>query len=72
MGLCNNPEIFQEKMSELFVGLDTVCVYINEIVHITKVSHTEHINILKDMFTRLHNGGLKFNARKIMLLRLQN
>ena len=26
MGLCNSPEIFQENMSELFVGLDTICV----------------------------------------------
>ena len=30
MGLCNSPEIFQEKMSELFVGLDTVRVYIDD------------------------------------------
>ena len=26
MGLCNSPDIFQEKMSELFIGLDTVRV----------------------------------------------
>ena len=26
MGLCNSPEIFQEKMSKLFVGLNTVRV----------------------------------------------
>ena len=24
MGLCNSPDIFQEKMNELFVGLDNV------------------------------------------------
>ena len=28
MGMCNSPDIFQENMSELFVGLDTVRVYI--------------------------------------------
>jgi hypothetical protein len=25
MGLCNSPDIFQEKMSELMVGLDIGC-----------------------------------------------
>ena len=38
MGLCNSPDIFQEKMSELFVGLDTVHVYIDELLHVTKGS----------------------------------
>jgi hypothetical protein len=28
MGLCNSPDIFQEKMSELLDGLDTVRCYI--------------------------------------------
>ena len=26
MGLCNSPDIFQENMSESFVGLDTISV----------------------------------------------
>ena len=30
MGLCNSPDIFQEKMSELFIGLDTMRVYIDD------------------------------------------
>ena len=53
MGLCNSTDIFQEKMSELFIGLDTVRVYIDDILHVPKGSWTEHISILKDMFTRL-------------------
>ena len=36
MGLWNSPDIFQEKMSELFVGLDTVHVYIDDLLHVTK------------------------------------
>ena len=51
-------------MSELFVGLDTVRVYIDDILHVTKGSRTEHLSILKEMFTRLHKAGLKVNARK--------
>ena len=53
MGLCNSPEIFQEKMYELFVGIDTVHVYIDDLLHVTKVSWTEHLTVLEEMFTRL-------------------
>ena len=64
MGLCNSPNIFQEKMSELFFGLDTVRVYIDDLLHVTKVSWTEHLAVLKEMVTRLHKSGIKVNASK--------
>ena len=67
MGLCNSPDIFQEKMSEILVGLDTVRVYIDDLLHVTRVSWTEHLTVLKEMFTRLHEAGLKVNARKSCL-----
>ena len=47
MGLCNSPEILQEKMSELFIVIDTVHVYIDDLLHDTKDSWTEHLSILK-------------------------
>ena len=64
MGMCNSPDIFQEKMSELFFGLDTVRVYIDDLLHATKGSWTEHISVLEEMFTRLQKSGLKVNASK--------
>ena len=64
MGLCNSPNIFQEKMSELFIGLDTVRVYIDDLLHVTKGSWKEHLSILEEMFTRLQKSGLKVNASK--------
>ena len=64
MGLCNSPDIFQENISELFVGLDTVRVYIDEILHVTKGSWTEHLTVLEEMFTRLHKYGIKVNVSK--------
>ena len=51
-------------MSELFIGLDTVCVYIDELLHVTKGSWTEHLNVLEEMFTRLQKAGLKVNTSK--------
>ena len=64
MGLCNISDIFQEKMSELFIGLDTLCVYIDDLLHVTKGSWTEHLSILEEMFTRLQKAGIKVNASK--------
>ena len=64
MGMCNSPDIFQEKMSELFVGLDTVRIYINGLLHFTKGSWSKHITVLKEMFTRLQKAGIKVNASK--------
>ena len=64
MGLCNSPDIFQENMSELFVGLDIVRVYIDELLHVTKGSWTEHLYILEEIFTRFQKAGLKVDARK--------
>ena len=64
MSLCNSPDIFQEKMSEIFVGLDNVHVYINEMLHFTKRSWKEHITVLKETFSRLQMARLKVKARK--------
>ena len=64
MGLCNSTDIFQENMSELFVGLDTVHIYIDNLLHVTKGSWTEHLTVLEDMSTRLQKAQLKVNARK--------
>jgi hypothetical protein len=50
MGLCNSPDIFQEKMNDLLDGLDTVRVYIDDILHATKEGTWE------DHLTRLEKG----------------
>ena len=36
MGLCNSPDIFQEKMSELMVGLEFARAYLDDLLLITK------------------------------------
>ena len=64
MGMYNSPNIFQENMSELLVGLDTVHVYIDDLLHVKKGSWTEHITVLEEMFTRLQKDGVKVNTNK--------
>ena len=51
-------------MYELFVGLDTVRVYIDDLLHVTKGSWTEHLSILEEVLTRLQKAGHKVNASK--------
>ena len=51
-------------MSELLVALDTVRVYIDDLLHVTKVSCTEHITVIEEMFDRLQKAGIKINSGK--------
>jgi Reverse transcriptase (RNA-dependent DNA polymerase) len=64
MELCNSPDIFQEKMSELMAGLDFIRAYIDDLLVITKGSYIEHLNKLEVVLTRLQDTGLKVNANK--------
>jgi hypothetical protein len=64
MGLCNSPDIFQEKMNDLLDGLDAVRVYIDDILHVTKGTWEDHLEGLEEVFCRLQNTGLKVNAKK--------
>ena len=69
MGLCNLPDIFQEKMNELFEGLDYVRAYIDDILVLTKGSYEEHLKDLEEVFRRLTEAGLKVNAKKSFFAR---
>jgi hypothetical protein len=64
MGLCNSPDIFQEKMNDLLDGLDTVRVYIDDILHLTKGTWEDHLDGLEEVFCHLQKAGLKANAKK--------
>ena len=64
MGLCNSPNIFQEKMSKLMVGLDFAQAYLDNLLLITKGNFDKHLVQLKTALTRLSEAGLKINASK--------
>ena len=69
MGLCNSPDIFQEKMNELFDGLDFVRAYIDDLLILTKGSFEEHLEQLELVLQRLRDAGLKVNAKKSFFAR---
>ena len=64
MGLCNSPDIFQEKMSTLMQDLEFVRAYIDDLLAITKGSFDDHLEKLDIVLARLREAGLKVNAKK--------
>ena len=64
MGLRNSPDIFQEKMSELMVGLEFAKAYLDDLLLISKGDLDVHLYQLEQALTRLSEAGLKINATK--------
>ena len=68
MGLANSPDIFQEKMGDLFADLETVRAYIDDLLLLTKGDWSNHLAELEVVLTRLQDAGLKVNIRKSFLV----
>src|SRR5210317_1987253 len=64
MGLCNSPDIFQEKMSTLLSDLEYVRAYIDDLLSISNLSYEDHLDKLDEVLTRVEKVGLKVNAKK--------
>jgi transposase InsO family protein len=65
MGLCNSPDIFQEKMSELMQGLEFARAYLDDLLVISnEPEFDKHLEKLEIVLDRLSEGGLKINAVK--------
>ena len=64
MGLCNGPDVFQEKMSTLFADLEYVRTYIDDLLVITKGDLNDHLEKLDIVLNKLKQAGLKINANK--------
>ena len=64
MGLCNSPDIFQEKMDYLFNGLEYVRTYIDDLLFISYKSFEDDINKLDKVLSKLKQKGFEVNAEK--------
>ena len=65
MGVTNLPDIFQQKMNNLFHGFKFICAYIDDLLILTKIYWTDHIQKLELMLNKLKGKGLKCNIEKI-------
>ena len=64
MGLCNAPEIFQEKMAELMEEYEFVCTYIDDLLILSNGSYEDHLEKLEQVLGKLKVTGLKINIHK--------
>ena len=64
MGLCNSPDIFQEKINDLVEDLEFAMAYIDDLLIITKGTFQDHLDHLEQVLTRLLEAGLKVNGTK--------
>ena len=69
MGLCNSPDIFQEKTNELFPDLETVLAYIDDLLIITNESFENHLLEVDKVLKCLQRVGLKVNINKYFFAR---
>ena len=69
MGFYNSPDIFQEKMNELFNGLEYVRAYIDDLLIISNGNFQYHLNKVKIVLKKLNAAGFKINAEKSFIAR---
>ena len=69
MGLCNSPGIYQEKMNELFNGLEYVRTYIGDPLVVSNTSFEDHVNKLDRVLNKSKQKGFKVNAEKSFVAR---
>jgi hypothetical protein len=50
MGFACSPDVYQEKMSELFIDMISVIVYQDDILVLTSGSFDDHLQQLRNVF----------------------
>ena len=64
MGLCNGPDVFQEKMSTLFQELQCVRTHIDDLPVMMTGDLEDHLEKPDVVLRKLQRAGLKVNANK--------
>ena len=69
-GLTNAPSTFERLMDRIFQGLnpDICLIYLDDII-VKGSTFQEHLNNLREVFTRLRAAGLKLSPKKCELFR---
>ena len=64
MGVANSPEIFQQKMKDLFNEFEFIRVYIYQFLILTKGDWIDHVQKLEWTLNKMKEKGLKYNTEK--------
>ena len=65
MGFANSPDIFQQKMIDLFHGFEFIRAYIDDMLILTKGDCTYHLPKLELTLNILKVKGLKCNIESL-------
>ena len=64
MGICNSPDIFQEKMNKMFCGFEFIRAYIKNLLIIAKGHWSDHLNKLEQVLKNIEDNRIKWNVEK--------
>ena len=64
MGVSNSLDIIQEKMNEMFRGLEFIQAYTDDLLIIMKGDWSDHLDKLELTLQKLKDNRLKFNIKK--------
>ena len=64
MGICNSPDFFQEKMSDLMTGLEFIWTYLDDVAVLSSGTWEDHVQKVDQCLSRLDEAGLKINVAK--------
>ena len=65
MGFANSPDIFQQKMNDLFLGFEFIYAYVEDLFILTKGYWTDNVQKIELMFNQLKQKGLKCNIENL-------
>ena len=65
MGLCNSPDIFQERMFELFLDLEFIRAYIDDLLVMSCSTFENHLECLEKVLLQLSDMGPLSKCQKI-------
>ena len=71
MGVAISPDIFLQKMNDLFHGLELIRAYIDELLILTKEYCTDHVQKLELTLNKLNKKGFKCNIEKSLFGKIE-
>ena len=64
MGVSNSPDIFQDKMNEIFRDFEFILAYIDDLLIIAKGDWYNNLEKLEQTLQKLKDKGIKCNIEK--------
>ena len=64
-GVTNSPDIFKQKMNDLFHGFEFICLCIDDILILTKVDWSNHVQKLELTLNKIKEKDLNLILKRL-------